>query len=542
MPAVLQDAGDGVGQKLDIHFTTPRVVQEFIQDSTFCTGYFGPFGCAKTTGGIFKSWGYGRAWPGARIATVRDTWPNLRDTTLKTFFEWFPDHIAGKWEAQKKTFWLDNDDGRVSGSRVQVSAPRTEVLFRAMYDRADMENVLSLDLGACHVDEPQGGLAYRGEHGVVHEPGINQELFYGLQARLGRQTGYPGMMWCTGNPPPPTHWITKEFQYQPGKSGNAPPQNGREDYCLYLGDQDTNRHNLAPGYYERLTRLFGVGTPMALRFIRGLWIDFAQAKPFHLDWIQYAGRDGNPSIPLPETMAVEIGFDPAISKKDLASKSAIVVAGQVKVKKQEDATLGRMFILEAVAGHWSVWEQVNKLLHFCRKYSVRTVRIEKVAYQAAIGEILERAAREAGVMVHVQLVTPDADKLTRASAWSPLVEGGSVLFGPGLEELIDCLVSVPDDQTKWDLVDAAGYVIRGFRKIEAEHERITAEQAAQNIAAAYATVSGQSGYQQKGMFVMPKPGAPLAGRPRGPQRKADVSKRATGYAVRQPAIGRHGRG
>jgi hypothetical protein len=120
------------GHEATISFEIPPVVKAFIEDDAFVTGYFGPFGCAKTTALCFKVWTYAYSNPGARILIARDTWPNLRDTTQKTFFQWFPDGRGGHYAAQSKTFWLRHPDG-----------PPGEIIFRAMEDRADLTNVLS---------------------------------------------------------------------------------------------------------------------------------------------------------------------------------------------------------------------------------------------------------------------------------------------------------------------------------------------------------------------------------------------------------------
>ncbi len=135
---------------LRVDFAPAPVAQAFIEDPTFMTGLFGPLGCGKTTAGAMKAWIYGQGWPGARIAVIRDSWPNLRDTTQKTFLEWFPEGPAGRYHRTTRTYWL-----RTEGAPV-------EVIFRAMDDRADIANVLSLDLAAAWVDEPQGGLASGG--------------------------------------------------------------------------------------------------------------------------------------------------------------------------------------------------------------------------------------------------------------------------------------------------------------------------------------------------------------------------------------------
>src|SRR3990167_275690 len=328
MPAVLQERQGRTA--VDVRFDAPEVVRAFIQDGTFVTGFFGPFGCAKTTGLVMKCWQYATDWPGAKIALIRSTWPALDDTTLRTFFEWFPDGVAGHYYKTKRIFSLYLGDDR----------PPAEILFRGLDSEDDIQKVLSLDLAAAAIDEPQGGIAIRRDGSVRLEPGINHDLFLAILARCGRQTNayvgrgeeikrYLKMLWMGGNPPAPSHWVAKEFGYQPGASGHDAPTNPRPRFRLYLGDQDTNRVNLPERYYEDLEDIYGVDTPMARRFIRGEWIEWAIENPFQADWLTYFGTEQDPS-PNPSELVVQIGFDPAISKKDTANRSALVVAGQMR--------------------------------------------------------------------------------------------------------------------------------------------------------------------------------------------------------------------
>lgn len=197
MTATLEQTQEG-GVVLNIGFDCPPVVQEFIEDPTFITGYFGPLGSAKTTAGAMKCFFYAQQFPGARGVIFRSTWPALQDTTQKTFFEWLPDGAAGHYEKTRKTFWLRTHDKPV------------EILFRGMDDRKDIENVLSMDLAFAWGDEAQGGIQPRRDGTILVEPGLNHELWKAIVGRLGRQKGYPGMLWLTGNPPPPNHWIPQE--------------------------------------------------------------------------------------------------------------------------------------------------------------------------------------------------------------------------------------------------------------------------------------------------------------------------------------------
>lgn len=450
--------------KLSIDYIPQPVAKSFIEDSRFLTGYFGPLGCGKTTAGVMKTWLYAQAWPGARIAIIRDTMPNLQDTTQKSFFEWLPEGIAGEYLRTPKTFYLRTGD------------KPAEILFRSMDDKDDVTNVLSLDLAAAWIDEPQGGLALNSNR-VTREPGIDEQLFYLLLSRVGRQSGYKPMSWLTGNPPSPSHWLAKFFKY----NGTGAPTNEIEDRYLYLGTKDTNRANLTQGYYERLESLFGKNTPLARRFLEGEWIEFAALNPFHRAWIRYWGTKDEP---LPSDLLVECGVDPAISDRDTSARSAIVVAGHCR----SGINRGRIYVLHEDAGHWTAYETVDRLLRIVRDFKVKTIRIEDVAYQRALKEILEKEMRERGIHVKVDLIRPDGDKLRRASQWSPFVENGTVLFGPNQSGLIECMLSVPGDRNAWDLVDAAGICIRGFQPLESEQTRIPgSELSSPDRALGYAT-------------------------------------------------------
>jgi len=411
-----------------------------------------------------KTWLYAQAWPGARIAVIRDTYPNLLDTTQKTFFEWLPEGTAGSYVKSTRTFYMITGDPKRPA----------EIIFRAMDQKDDVTNVLSLDLAGAWIDEPQGGLNLTSSS-VVKEPGIDHDLFLLLQARIGRQFGYHPMIWLTGNPPPPAHWIAKDFRYK----GVGQPTNLDADFHLYLGTRD-NAVNLTPGYYERLERLFGRETPLARRFLNGEWIELAQLNPFHESWFRYYGPDEEEKQP--DKLVIEMGFDPAISDKDTAAKSAIVVAGQCRAGLNR----GRIYVLYANAGHWSVYEQVDEIIKAVQLFKARSVRIEDVAYQRALKEVLEHELRQRNVHVHVDLVKPDGDKLRRANSWSAWVENATVLFKRTQTALLDCLRSVPSDRTAWDLVDAAGICIRGFPALQAETERI--------IGAEYSTPRRALGY------------------------------------------------
>jgi hypothetical protein len=130
------------------------------------------------------------------------------------------------------TLWTGTDDaGR--------PRPSLEPVLRAMDDQADMKNVLSLEVSACWIDEPQGGLALREDAGATVDPGLREELFQELVGRVGRGPETPrhwGLIWLTGNPPAPTHWVARLFHYD----GRGAPANPDPDRHLFLTTRETN--------------------------------------------------------------------------------------------------------------------------------------------------------------------------------------------------------------------------------------------------------------------------------------------------------------
>jgi hypothetical protein len=108
----------------------------------------GPFGSGKSSGCVVEivlrammqargKDGYRRS----RWAIVRNTMPQLRDTTMKTWFEWFPDGSIGRWKETGKTYYIEMGD------------VRAEVIFRPLDDEADVKNLLSLELTGVWLNE-----------------------------------------------------------------------------------------------------------------------------------------------------------------------------------------------------------------------------------------------------------------------------------------------------------------------------------------------------------------------------------------------------
>jgi hypothetical protein len=179
-----------------IDYTPPPTIRDFIKDyrpgELFYDWIVGPVGSGKTTGIFFKlAYMAGLQAKGpdgirrSRAVVVRNTMPQLKDTTLKSWGYWFKDGQAGTWRETDKIF------------RLRFGDVDCEVLFRALDTAEDINRVLSLEVTFAILDE------------FVQIP---KEIIDALSARCGR---YPSAkdggatnwgMWGSSNPDNEDNW------------------------------------------------------------------------------------------------------------------------------------------------------------------------------------------------------------------------------------------------------------------------------------------------------------------------------------------------
>jgi hypothetical protein len=179
-----------------INYSPPPTIREFIRDHSegelFYDWVIGPVGSGKTTGIFFKLIHMAKMQAPSpdgirrtRAVIVRNTMPQLRDTTLSSWAYWFKDGQAGEWIARDNKFVLRFND------------VECEVLFRPLDTPDDVARVLSLEVTFAIIDE------------FVEIP---REIVDALSARLGR---YPSMlyggatnwgMWGSSNPSTEDNW------------------------------------------------------------------------------------------------------------------------------------------------------------------------------------------------------------------------------------------------------------------------------------------------------------------------------------------------
>jgi hypothetical protein len=293
----------------------------------------GPFGSGKSVGSMVEvvrratqqrpdKYGKRRS----RWAIIRNTMPMLRDTTMKTWFDWFPDGSCGTWKETGKTFTLRFGD---------VEA---EVLFRALDDAADVKNLLSLELTGAFINEARE---------------IPRELVEGLQGRIDRFPSKKdgGATWAgiwadTNSPeegsywwammegldpetgaPRPNSWAV--FVQPPGLL-KVPNPRSQRGYDLLPNPAAENIENLPEGYYDNLCK--DASDEYIKVYVLNQYGTTRSGKPVHPLFDESYHKASSELIPnqkTPLVIAADFGLTPAMALMQQDAFGRLLVVDEV---------------------------------------------------------------------------------------------------------------------------------------------------------------------------------------------------------------------
>ena len=141
--------------------------------------YLGGLGSGKTHAGSEEAYLTLIEYPGIYGLIARQTYPELRDTTQRTFFDVLPPALIHSWNKSENHLILKNG---------------SEVIFRSLDDQMKLK---SLELGFFWIDEASE---------------VSEDVFLTLQGRLRQKlAGLSPFGYLTTNPPNTGHWIEKYF-------------------------------------------------------------------------------------------------------------------------------------------------------------------------------------------------------------------------------------------------------------------------------------------------------------------------------------------
>jgi hypothetical protein len=275
-------------------YTPPPTLKAFMQHhragELFYSWVVGPVGSGKTTANFMKlAYLASRQAPGpdgirrSRAVIVRNTAPQLQDTTIKSWMTWFRDGEAGSWHVTDKRFVLRFGD------------VECEVLFRPLDTPQDVARVLSLEVTFAILDE------------FVEIP---RAIVDALSARCGR---YPAQkdggathfgMWGASNPSTEDNWWFEYLHVElPDNAQFFSQPSG-------FSDAAENLDNLPGGRQYYTAQAKGKTVAWIKQFIEAEWGFSASGKPvipsFRGDLHTATGLRFNPLQPL------IMGMDPGI--------------------------------------------------------------------------------------------------------------------------------------------------------------------------------------------------------------------------------------
>lgn len=273
-----------------------RVIREWMEDETsFVRGIVGPFGSGKTAGAVVEILRRSMAQePGpdgirrTRWAIIRNTFAELKSTTLKSWEQWCP-----------RNFGKLTIGGSPITHRIQAPGLDIEVMFVPLDSDDDVKKLLSMELTGALVDEARE---------------VPKSVVDALTGRVGR---YPsrlqgGCTWSglllVSNPGDTENWIYKTFYGPEGAPG------GWKLYRQPSGRSPDaeNTENLPPHYYDRM--MAGKDAEWVKVYIDGEFgftVEGQVVYPSFRDSAHVAPGPLTPVPGLPLAIGVDFGLTPA---------------------------------------------------------------------------------------------------------------------------------------------------------------------------------------------------------------------------------------
>jgi len=224
--------------ELRLNWQSPGpVATAFLRDKNFVSMILGPIGSGKSTTCVFKGLNKLKCQPVGtrtkirrrRLGIIRQTYPELKTTTIRTWHEWLP-ATMGKWQAEGPPIHV------VPFTLADGTLAELEAIFLALESEDDLKKLLSLELSDAWLNEAR------------ESP---EEIIKHLQGRVGR---FPPasdggcvepQIWADSNFPDTEHWIPRNFEF------NRPEGYGLHKQPSGRSPKAENIKNLPVGYYDR---------------------------------------------------------------------------------------------------------------------------------------------------------------------------------------------------------------------------------------------------------------------------------------------------
>lgn len=327
-----------------IRYQAGKTAAKLHASGAFVRGIRGPIGSGKSVACVMELFGRGLrqkkgpdGWRRSRWGIVRQTYPELKSTTIKTFQAWLGALCVFRWESPITAVL------RIPEQQVEM-----EFVFVAVERPQDVGKLLSLELTGAWINEARE---------------VPKAVVDAITGRVGR---YPatkdgGVTWSgvlmDTNPPDTDHWWYRlaeqeqphgwEFWSQPPgllKQGDGYINNPDAENIEHLPD----RH----GYYQRL--LAGKTDEWIKVYVLGDYGSSHDGKPVYPEYSDARHCAKEPIEPmrgLPLYLGSDYGRTPAVAICQLTPKGQFRVLDELLVDPDGPGMGLRAFTREIVRPH-----------------------------------------------------------------------------------------------------------------------------------------------------------------------------------------------
>ena len=314
---------------LNLDFSTSPTVWKFLQDKSFVRGIMGPVGSGKSYAcaaeimikAVNQVQSPRDGIKYSRFVVVRNSYPELRTTTIKTWQELFPENIWGAFR------WSPPLTHHIKlPARDNAPGIDCEVIFLALDQPKDVRKLLSMELTGAWVNEARE-LPKAVIDGLTHRVGR-----YPTKADGGSSNRFIIM---DTNPMDDDHWWYRlaekekmkgkfawKFFKQPGAVEEVVqeelPENPEANGFVFSSGKwwmqnpnAENKKNLTAGYYEQT--LLGKNLDWIRCYAQGKYTYVQEGKPVMSEYDDTLMTEDyiEPDIQYPIQVGVDFGLTPA---------------------------------------------------------------------------------------------------------------------------------------------------------------------------------------------------------------------------------------